>query len=346
MRALAKTTSAVLVSVAMLAACGNDEETQTETENEETENVSEPVTENEETNNVTETGTGGSEDDEAESENGETSDTENEGDDGQSNESDNGGSDEEVFEPVEAGEEHEAAATKEDHYLQAGMVSGGEITDGKSVGNIDHGIHDEYERLVFDIYEGSYQELEGPAEIPNHFEVTKEAYPSRFVYTLRGIRGQPEELPDLSNMALFSHMEIIPYFDDAAIQLTAYVQDSVEFEVFEMQDPAKIVTDVRLVEREKEYAPVYSVRTASLSWEENLESTQRPWAEFQERGADHVRTLFSADNTLFVEEGYYATLEEAEARKAELEDDLDFELHIEERGMFDEPENIAGSMNE
>lgn len=47
-----------------------------------------------------------------------------------------------------------------------------------------------------------------------------------------------------------------------------------------------------------------------------------------------------------MEEGYYATLEEAEARKAELEDDLDFELHIEERGMFDEPENIAGSMNE
>ncbi|GAF11180.1 hypothetical protein JCM19046_1683 [Bacillus sp. JCM 19046] len=141
-------------------------------------------------------------------------------------------------------------------------------------------------------------------------------------------------------------MEIIPYFDDAAIQLTAYVQESVEFEVFEMHAPAKIVTDVRLVEREKEYAPVYSVRTASLSWEENLESTQRPWAEFEERGAHQVRTLFSADDTLFVEEGYYATLEEAEARKAELEDDLDFELHIEERGMFDEPENIAGSINE
>ncbi|GAF11179.1 hypothetical protein JCM19045_265 [Bacillus sp. JCM 19045] len=124
MKAFAKTTSAVLVSVAVLAACGSDEETGTGTENEGTENVSEPETENEETNNVIETGTDASEDDEAESENDEGSENENEEDD-QSNESDNEGSDEEVFEPVEAGEEHEAAATKEDTYLQAGMVSGG-----------------------------------------------------------------------------------------------------------------------------------------------------------------------------------------------------------------------------
>lgn len=51
-------------------------------------------------------------------------------------------------------------------------------------------------------------------------------------------------------------------------------------------------------------------------------------------------TIHSTDETLFVEEGYYRTMEEAEARAAELQDGLDFDLYIEERGMFDLPEII------
>ncbi|TSB47781.1 hypothetical protein [Alkalicoccobacillus porphyridii] len=242
---------------------------------------------------------------------------------------------------VQEGEEQEATTSKENNYMQNGTFTGGEITDGRSVGDIDSGIHDEYERLVLDIYEGSYQELEGPAVIPNHFEVTKEAYPSRLVYTLRGIRGMPEEIPDFSSMDLFSYMEIVPYFDDATIQLAVYMQESVEFEVFEMHDPAKIVTDVSRVEREDEAATIFSVRTASTPQGESTINIEGAGSEFTERGAEQVRTLHSDGFTVFVEEGYYHTMEEAEERKTELENDgVEHELHIEERGMLDIPENI------
>lgn len=251
---------------------------------------------------------------------------------------DSEGSHHEEIQFLEEGEEREAAFTKEDQYLQSGTVIGGEITDGKVVGKIDHGIHDEYERLVLDIYEGAHHELGDPAEMPNHFEVAKEAYPSHFVYTLRGIRGLPEELPDLSTMDLFSSMEMIPYFDDATIQLAVYLQEPIEFEVFEMHSPAKVVTDVRRITSEEEYPTVYSVRTASIPQEEYTESFQ---LDFEERDAERVRTVHSEEDTIFVEEGYYSTLEEAEERKSSLLDDgIDFDLHIEERGMYDTPTNI------
>jgi hypothetical protein len=46
-----------------------------------------------------------------------------------------------------------------------------------------------------------------------------------------------------------------------------------------------------------------------------------------------VRILHAGDETFTVEEGYYDTQEEAEERKAELEDDtIDFDLHIKEGG--------------
>lgn len=344
MKAFGKATSSMLISVAVLAACGNGEEDATGSESETNEGVTDVQTDNDESEEV---------EDESEKDEG---DTNEDGDEKSSdeeeavNENEAEGDDEDsaekVYEPVGEGEEQEAATTKEDNYLQAGMVTGGEITDGKSVANIEHGIHDEYERLVLDIYEGSYQELESPAVIPNHFEVTKEAYPSRFVYTLRGIRGQPDEIPDLSNMDLFSYMDTLPLFDDATILLAAYLQEPIEFEIFEMHDPAKIVTDVSLLEQEAEYASVYSVRTASISEDENIELIQRPSSAFEEQGADQVRTLHSEDNTIFVEEGYYSTLEEAEERKEELENDgIDIELHIEERGMVDMPENIEGNVD-
>ncbi|WP_416148278.1 hypothetical protein ACM26V_18920 [Salipaludibacillus sp. HK11] len=330
MRRYAKTVPTMFLCVALLSACVNSDEDTTGNEDEDTDDTTEALY-SDDTNEQ-----------DSEDEKGNNYMNENETNEGiDENETSNGETGEGEFELADEGEERDAATTKEDNYMKGGTFVGGEVTDGRSVGNIDHGIHDSYERLVLDIYEGSYQELEGPAEIPNHFEVTKEAYPSRIVYTLSGIRGLPEEIPDLSNMDFFSYMETIPLFDDATIQLAAYVQEFIEFEVFEMHDPAKIVTDVREAEGEDEYATVYSVRTTSISQDDNLEDIARQGFEFEERDAKQVRTLHSEEDTLLVEEGYYSTLEEAEDRKIELENDgIDFEVHIEERGTHDTPENI------
>ncbi|MGN7312325.1 hypothetical protein ACTHQ4_14620 [Alkalicoccobacillus gibsonii] len=240
----------------------------------------------------------------------------------------------------DSSEEREAKTTKEDEYVENGLFVGGEITDGKVIDEMDHGLHDGFERLVLDVYEGNFQEVRGQAMIPNYFEVAQEYYPARLVYTLNGIRDQANEFPNFEESTLFSYMDILPVFDDSMMILASYFNESVEYEVFEMHEPRKIVTDVRMLEKE-EHPSVFSVRTRSIfPAEETVEGIQRFLSDLDFTENEHVRTIHSKDETLFVEEGYYRTMEEAEARVAELQDDLDFELHIEERGMFDLPEVI------
>lgn len=104
------------------------------------------------------------------------------------------------------------------------------------------------------------------------------------------------------------------------------------FEVFELHDPAKIVTDFRSMPEEQKTASVFSVRTASVSQDKPLETNQQIITALEEEGGEQVRTLHSANHTIFVEEGYYSTLEQAEKRVAELEEtSFDFELFIEKR---------------
>ncbi|MFK3939568.1 hypothetical protein ACI2JA_18850 [Alkalihalobacillus sp. NPDC078783] len=240
----------------------------------------------------------------------------------------------------DSSEEREAKTTKEVEYVENGLFVGGEITDGKVIDDMNHGMHDGFERLVLEVYEGNFQEVRGQAKIPNYFEVAQEYYPARLVYTLNGIRDQADEFPSFDESILFSYIDLLPVFDDSMMILASYFNESVEYEVFEMHDPGKIVTDVRMLEKE-EYPAVYSVRTASIfPAEETVEGIQRFLSDLGSTENENVRTIHSTGETLFVEEGYYRTFEEAEDKVAELQDGLDFELHIEERGMFDLPDVI------
>lgn len=301
MKVFMKTGSAIVFSAALLAACGSGEETTNGSEVESTENES-----HDETNNVTNEGIDNDEDENNESESVSTKE-----------ESEEEEPVEIEFDPAEEGEEREAGVTKQDQYMQGGVFTGGEMKDATMIGNIEHGIHEEFERLVLDLHEWIPEETGEPKSVPSSFEVIKEAYPSRLVYSLQGLRAQPsnEDLPNLENAAYFSSMAITPIFDDTTVELAAYIQDSTEFEVYELHEPAKIVTDVRAVDREGEYAPVFSLRTASIADDGAIEQTQGPEMAFMEDGSENVRLVHSADSTLFVEEGYYFSLEEAEEKK-------------------------------
>lgn len=232
-----------------------------------------------------------------------------------------------------------AVGVEGENYMRHGIFTGGEQSDAKGIGDIDYGMHEGYERIVFDIHRGSFFEIGDPIEIPSNYEVKKESYPARLVYTLDGHRATPEEIPDLSTMDYFSYMEIIPLFDDMTIMMGIYLQEPVEFEVFELHNPAKMVTDVRPVES-RDYAPVYSIRTRSIPQEGNIGDIEQQKYALSDRGGEQVRTLHAEDGTLMVEEGYYATLAEAEERKTELDGSLDFPIYIEKRGMYEFPENI------
>ncbi|MFS0785341.1 hypothetical protein ABC345_03035 [Shouchella sp. 1P09AA] len=331
MKAFMKTGSAIMFSAALLSACGSGEETANGNEAERTGNETEVGNPN--------STSGGT--------NGET-DTDEENEEEQETSSDDDAESEEEpveieFDPAEEGEEREAGVTKQDQYMQGGVFTGGEMKDATMIGNMEHGIHEGFERLVLDLHEWIPEETGEPKSVPSSFEVTKEAYPSRLVYSLQGLRAQPsnEDLPNLESAAYYSSMAITPIFDDTTVELAAYLQDSTEFEVYELHEPAKIVTDVRAVDREEDYAPVFSLRTASISEDGPIEQTQGPEMAFMEEGSENVRIVHSADSTLFVEEDYYFSLEEAEEKKEALENDgFEYDLFIEERGMFDVPENI------
>jgi len=330
MKVFMKTGSAIMFSAALLAACGSGEEAANGNEVERTGNETEVENPN---------STSG--------ETNEETDIDEENEEQEMSSDDDAESEEEPveieFDPAEEGEEREAGVTKQDQYMQGGVFTGGEMKDATMIGNIEHGIHEEFERLVLDLHEWIPEETGEPKSVPSSFEVIKEAYPSRLVYSLQGLRAQPshEDLPDLESAAYFSSMAITPMFDDTTVELAAYLQDSTEFEVYELHEPAKIVTDVRAVDREGEYAPVFSLRTASIADDGAIEQTQGPEMAFMEEGSENVRIVHSADSTLFVEEGYYFSLEEAEEKKEALENDgFEYDLFIEERGMFDVPENI------
>ncbi|QKS72643.1 hypothetical protein FLK61_39195 [Paenalkalicoccus suaedae] len=294
-----------------------------------------------------------------EANNGATEPTNEENDNAETSADNDPASEATIYNPENADEERTAAQAKEENYMDAGTFTGGEITDGKSIGYIDHGIHETYERLVIDIFDGAYGELTGPSATPAYFEATLEAYPARIVYTISGIRGLPEELPtfpreesasqaayetsrtdDEPSDTMFRNVTSIPLFDDATIMLAAYLNEPALFEVFEVHDSAAIVTDVTSL-GETTFAPVHSVRSASVSQEEDLQSLEQISVELMEVDANHVRTLHSADDTFFVEEGYYESAEAAQQRITELNNSgIETEFFVEERAMTDIPQNL------
>ncbi|WYP27026.1 hypothetical protein NSQ54_02610 [Alkalihalobacillus sp. FSL W8-0930] len=191
-----------------LVACGDND--QTDTSNEENESgdetvVQEPAIE-----------TDADQEDDEESD---VAESDNEG------EEEEGHSDVQELKRFDSSEEREAKTTKEDEYVENGLFVGGEITDGKVIDDMNHGMHDGFERLVLDVYEGNFQEVRGQAEMPNYFEVALEYYPARLVYTLNGIRDQADEFPSFDESTLFSYMDILPVFDDSAMILSSYFNE-------------------------------------------------------------------------------------------------------------------------
>lgn len=232
----------------------------------------------------------------------------------------------------------------ENNFTTDGSFSGGVVSDGQGVKEMNWATHGHFDRLVFHLYEGAYGEYGDTVDIPSHFEVHSEHYPFRLVYSLMGVRSATSDMSNFASSELFGTIHSIPTFDDAMINFALTLQQPVEYNVFELHEAARIVTDVRPVSDEA-YDTVFSLRTASLSREDNIEGINSMQYELKERAQieelDRIRLIQSGGGSLFVEWGYYHTSAEAERIREQLrQSGIAFDLHIEERGMFDTPANL------
>jgi len=210
-----------------------------------------------------------------------------------------------------AGAVQEAPLDKTGNYFsQAGVIQGGEITDGRDLRSIRWGRHPDFERIVLDIYKGAYQEKGPPARVPCFFQVEYQYYPFRLTITLRGIRARHAQLGEFPGSELIHQAYMLPFLDDSGFKLALALEGAVEYEVFELHDPARIVIDVRPYPPREDMPRVYSLRTETGFNFEELDYFKETATG---TGSTSPRIIQAEDGQLFFEEGYYS--EEALARE-------------------------------
>ncbi|MCX5887851.1 MAG: hypothetical protein NTY36_00180 [Deltaproteobacteria bacterium] len=222
-----------------------------------------------------------------------------------------------------------AKVDKQNIYRDSGKVMGGQRTDGKDLYSIKFGKHDTFERLVLSIHKWTTDENlipkgdSPPAAIPCQFEVTYEEYPFRLYFDLEGVRWTSATLPTLASSEYISSMYFI--FPDSwgNARLAVTFNKPMQYEVFELHDPARIVVDIKARDSSAiKFPPIYSLRSRSSDDQDELREVQYRLYELKNPEDDwgrekeipkgkNIRIIKSQDNKLFIEEGYYKTKQEA-----------------------------------
>jgi hypothetical protein len=160
-----------------------------------------------------------------------------------------------------------AQVGKKNIYHDSGKVTGGQATDGKDLYSISFGKHDTFERLVLSIHEWTTDENLIPkgkspaAAIPCRFEVSAEEYPFRLFFDLEGVRWRSAKLANVKSSEYISGMYFI--FSDSwgNERLAVTFSKPMEYEVYELHNPARIVVDIKARESSTiKFPPVYSLR--------------------------------------------------------------------------------------
>lgn len=146
---------------------------------------------------------------------------------------------------VSESEIREASIDKKDVYISSGTVQGGEITDGMDIRDIRWSKHITFERIVLHIYKSEDGKKGLPAPVPCHFEIEYEQRPFRLVFTLSGVRRFSATFPKLTGSNLINDIHKIIYPDNSVAKFAVELKEPIEYEVFELHNPAMIVVDIR-----------------------------------------------------------------------------------------------------
>lgn len=198
-------------------------------------------------------------------------------------------------------------------------VRGGELTDGKDLRSIRWAMHPGFERIVLDIHEGAYDQNGPAAEVPCRFGITYEYYPNRFSIVLNGIRAVNAKFEGFKKSELIKDIYRIPYLDDSGIEFAIEFKKPVEYKIYELHRPGRIVIDIREQQNPPSLPMVHSLRTNSGL---GVEEAGHLREQLGQLGGKSVRIIKDKDGGLFIEEGYYKDKKEAEQRKEIIEGQL------------------------
>lgn len=145
----------------------------------------------------------------------------------------------------------EPSDTKEipNGFLQFGTFSGGKVTDGQDVTTARYGRHEDFERIVFDIYAWtSFEPTETVDEI-GVYEATISDDGKSITIIINGVRGANAKKTgiDLKDSTTVSSVEYFFPGSDSAVGITITLSEKAAFKVFSLKEPAKLVVDFLMV---------------------------------------------------------------------------------------------------
>lgn len=144
-----------------------------------------------------------------------------------------------------------AGKDKQNNYVSSGSFEGGEVTDGLDVGDMKWMKHGKYERIILYIYKwGSHDKSEGiePVDVPGYFKISSGKTHKKLNVALGGYRAFTAKLPRFEKSNLIRDITLPTGEQLATGSGYSFVigfKIPVQFEVFELHSPARIVIDFK-----------------------------------------------------------------------------------------------------
>ncbi|SES92186.1 DUF4179 domain-containing protein [Anaerobranca gottschalkii] len=214
-----------------------------------------------------------------------------------------------------------------------GKIEGGQLGDGQDIKDFDVEKKGQWEELTI--------EFDGVEGI-NNYTIIPISYPNGLLLEFSGTRSftGKDKLPDLTEYQLIDNFYPLITLDDQLFRFIITFKKDVDYQIKEISTENKIVISVKEKEERIPTKLLYSLRTASYPFHEevgHIESILK-----FEYFSENARMLGDVSGMLFIEEGLYESKAQALARKHELKElGFEYNLYIEERDNLKIPEKIV-----
>lgn len=120
--------------------------------------------------------------------------------------------------------------------------TGGQIQDGLEVKSIREGRHEDYIRLVFDVYDGSQS-----AYAVGDYKANYNPNSNNITVVLNGYRKFTASLPSFSYNSEIEQIYFDKYLDDSGYKFHIKLRDNAKVRVFDLKNPARLVFDIKAI---------------------------------------------------------------------------------------------------
>ena len=127
-------------------------------------------------------------------------------------------------------------------YEDITYFSGGIISDELEVGKIREGHHEEYIRLVFDVYNES-----GYANSVGHYEAIYNRHKKDISVKLSGYRKFSASFPSFSHSSVIEKIYFEKYLDDSGFKFHIKLRQDAKLKIFDLPNPARLVFDIKAI---------------------------------------------------------------------------------------------------